>query len=132
MAIHQAPDGSLHDDMDGAAIDYLPAGCVQITDEEAEEIRAAQIIPPDKRELAKIARSEAVAAIVVEVNGKSFNGDETSQNRMARAILALTTAGQTDTQWALADNSFSDVTLQELQEALALAGAEQTRLWALP
>lgn len=35
MALYKAPDGSLHDDMDGAALHLLPLGCVPISDEEA-------------------------------------------------------------------------------------------------
>lgn len=38
MALHKAPDGSIHDDMDGTALHLLPDGSVQITDEEAEEM----------------------------------------------------------------------------------------------
>ena len=48
---------------------------------------------------------------------------------MARAVVALQAAGQAETVWVLADNAPATVTLGELAEALALAGAEQTRLW---
>lgn len=48
---------------------------------------------------------------------------------MARAVVALQAAGQTETLWVLADNTPATVSLDELAEALALAGAEQTRLW---
>lgn len=79
---------------------------------------------------AKAAREQAVARIKVTTgNGKTFDGDETSQTRMARAAVALQSAGQTETVWVLADNTPATVTLAELAEALALAGAEQTRLW---
>ena len=73
---------------------------------------------------------EAVARIrVTTASGKPFDGDETSQTRMARAVVALQAAGQTETLWVLADNTPATVTLGELAEALALAGAGQTRLW---
>lgn len=91
--------------------------------------------PPEKtpealREKAIAARAAAVDAIVVTTtSGKAFDGDETSQNRMGRAIQALQAAGQPSTRWVLADNTVGAVTLAELQEALALAGAEQTRIW---
>lgn len=79
---------------------------------------------------AKDARTEAVARIkVTTASGKVFDGDEVSQTRMARAVVALQAAGQTETLWVLADNTPATVTLAELAEALALAGAEQTRLW---
>ena len=78
----------------------------------------------------KATRTEAVARIrVTTASGKVFDGDETSQTRMARAVVALQAAGQTETVWVLADNTPATVTLAELAEALALAGAEQTRLW---
>ena len=78
----------------------------------------------------KATRTEAVALIrVTTSSGKVFDGDETSQTRMARAVVALQAAGQTETVWVLADNTPATVTLAELAEALALAGAEQTRLW---
>ena len=78
----------------------------------------------------KTHRTESVARIRVTTDsGKVFDGDETSQTRMARAVVALQAAGQTETLWVLADNTPATVTLDELAEALALAGAEQTRLW---
>lgn len=81
----------------------------------------------------KTNRDEAVARIqVTTTSGKTFDGDETSQTRMARAVVALQAAGQTETVWVLADNVPTTVSLDELAEALALAGAEQTRLWVQP
>lgn len=78
----------------------------------------------------KMRRTESVARIrVTTASGKVFDGDETSQTRMARAVVALQAAGQSETTWVLADNTPATVTLAELAEALALAGAEQTRLW---
>jgi hypothetical protein len=73
------------------------------------------------------ARDAAVKAITVTVDGKVFEGDETSQTRMARAIVAM---GDSDTiAWKLADNTVGNVTAATLKEALRLAGAEQTRIW---
>lgn len=84
------------------------------------------------REEAKSDRQAAVDAIKVTVSsGKVFDGDETSQTRMARAIVALQATGVQSTMWGLADNTFVEVTLGELVEALALAGTEQTRLWSI-
>ena len=78
----------------------------------------------------KATREEVVARIrVTTASGKTFDGDETSQTRMARAVVALQAAGQAETLWVLADNTPATVTLADLAEALALAGAEQTRLW---
>lgn len=43
MALHKAPDGSIHDDMNGAALHLLPAGCVSITEAEAEALRPVPV-----------------------------------------------------------------------------------------
>ncbi|EWC39058.1 DUF4376 domain-containing protein, partial [Stutzerimonas stutzeri] len=76
-------------------------------------------------------RAAAVAAIkVTTAAGNTYQGDETSQARMARKIAVLQASGPGETaEWVLADNTAATVTAQELQEALALASAEQDRLW---
>lgn len=83
------------------------------------------------RELAKQARQASVDAITVVVNEKVFDGDETSQTRMSRAIIGMQATGQPTIQWTLADNTVTQATLAELTEALCLAGAKQGELWAL-
>jgi len=81
---------------------------------------------------AKADRAAAVERIIVTTaSGKQFDGDEDSQNRMTRAILSLQHAGATQTQWKLADNTATSVTLEELKEALLLAGTEQTAVWMI-
>lgn len=82
------------------------------------------------REQWKARRAEAVANIKVTTGaGNVFDGDEISQGRMARAVLALQTATGQTVSWVLADNTVIEATAAELLEALALAGAEQARLW---
>lgn len=67
------------------------------------------------------------AIIVTTQSGKRFDGDEVSQNRMSRAIVAMS---DSDTiMWVLADNTPASVTASELKEALRLAGEEITRIW---
>ena len=44
MALHKDLKNNVHDDMDGAALNLLPAGCVEITEAEAEAIRQSQIV----------------------------------------------------------------------------------------
>ncbi|MEP6587514.1 MAG: hypothetical protein ABJA84_01995 [Polaromonas sp.] len=86
-----------------------------------------------QREAAKAERAQAVQAITVTTAaGNTFDGDETSQTRMARAIVALLArpAGET-TLWVLSDNTVLQASAQELTEALQLAGRAQTDLWAL-
>lgn len=80
----------------------------------------------------KLERTVLVARIKVTAStGKEFDGDETSQNRMNRAITVLRETGRPSAPWTLADNTQADVTLAEFIEALALAGAAQSDLWVL-
>ncbi|HDN9016724.1 TPA: DUF4376 domain-containing protein [Aeromonas salmonicida] len=76
----------------------------------------------------KLEREEKVRAIVVEVDGLRFDGDEDSQNRMARAVAAADLMTET-TEWTLADNTVATVSMQTLNTACRLAGEEQTRIW---
>lgn len=85
------------------------------------------------RAAAKRRRAEAVASIRVTTGtGKTFDGDEKSQERLARAILASQATSQTSTTWTLADNTVATVTVAELTEALVKAGEAQLALWPLP
>lgn len=79
---------------------------------------------------AKEERAAAVANIVVEVDGMLFDGDEISQDRMARSAVAMN--DEETITWVLHDNSITQVTKQQLLQALRLAGEEQTRLWTIP
>lgn len=96
---------------------------------------AAHINPPKTteqlREEWKAQRAAQVEAIKVTTQaGNTFDGDEISQGRMARAVIALGSAGPgTTVNWVLADNSVIQATALELTEALALAGAAQAAIW---
>lgn len=84
------------------------------------------------RATAKQERASAVAAIVVTTStGKTFDGDETSQTRMARAIIGMQAASVGTINWTLANNQSVSVTVAELTEALILAGQEQAALWPI-
>ena len=88
-------------------------------------------IPPTRDQL-KAQRAAAVAAITVTTStGNTFNGDEVSQDRMARGILGLQAAGAPGVTWVLADNTATTVTVAELGEALALSGAAQAAIWVI-
>jgi len=89
-------------------------------------------LPPPTREELKAKRQEIVDAITVEVNGKVFDGDEISQERMARALKVADITGQTSCTWVLHDNSAVDVTKDELAQALALALQAQSAVWIIP
>ena len=98
---------------------------------------ATGFIAPEKiiddaalREAEKIQRDIITAKILVTTAaGNVFNGDEVSQNRLSRAILALQLTGTLTTHWVLANNVATEVGVPELAEALALSGAAQTALW---
>jgi hypothetical protein len=80
----------------------------------------------------KAQRQAIVEAITVTVNEKVFNGDETSQGRMNRALRVADITGQTSCTWVLADNTPATVTKEELAQALALSMQAQADVWVLP
>ena len=89
-------------------------------------------VPVKTREQLKQERTAAVEAILVTTQaGHTFQGDETSQTRMARAIIALQATATPSVLWVLADNSVIQASAAELVEALALAGAAQAGMWTL-
>lgn len=82
----------------------------------------------DKLAKAKAERSEKIASITVTTQaGNTFDGDEKSQDRMARAIAVM---DDVDTiPWVMHDNTVSVVTKAELREALKLAGPQMAMIW---
>lgn len=89
--------------------------------------------PEQLREAAKAAREIAVANIKVTTQaGNTFDGDETSQGRMSRAIIALSTGLAPSVNWVLADNSVIQATAAELTEVLVLSGQAQAAIWVIP
>lgn len=89
-----------------------------------EEVAMKQLLT------AKAQREDYVKRIVVEVDGMMFDGDEVSQDRMARSIIALDLGEKV--QWVLADNTIKMVTRAQLREALRKSGEAQTAIWADP
>lgn len=88
--------------------------------------------PEELRATAKLARAESVASIkVTTAAGNVFDGDETSQGRMSRAVIALSTGLAPSVTWVLADNSVIEATADELTEALVLAGQAQAAIWVI-
>ena len=89
------------------------------------------VLPPTARDIAKANRQFLVDNCLVTIDAMVFNGDEISQGRMARAILALQAASQTSTMWVLANNVPTTITVSQLQRALIAAGQYQTSVWAI-
>jgi len=95
-----------------------------------EPVRDYSLVADLQREIAKAERTRSVERITVTTTaGNEFDGDETSQQRMARALLVSQETGQTETEWVLADNSVAVIGRDELAEALALAMQAQAALW---
>ena len=93
---------------------------------------SAEEVAIKTREQKKATRAAAVEAITVTTAaGHTFQGDETSQTRMARAIIALQATGTPSVNWVLADNTVIQATAAELVEALALSGAAQAAVWVV-
>ena len=98
-----------------------------------EDSRTAQEITDDLLAAAragfKASRALTVSQIKVTVStGKVFDGDEISQSRMARAVVA--SEPLETVPWVLADSaSATIVTREELKEALRLSGDAQTAVW---
>lgn len=103
----------------------LPFGASLTRPEKTEEELAKE-----KMMNAKIERADYVSKLIVEVDGLLFDGDETSQDRMARSIVALND-GET-VQWVLANNTIVNVSKEQLRQALRLSGEAQTAIWANP
>lgn len=95
--------------------------------EQSDPLAAAAAASILKRE-----RAEQVAAILVETSmGNVFDGDEVSQSRMARVLLAFDNNRPDGTVlWILADNTVEEITLAELEEALSLSVEAQQAIWS--
>ena len=93
------------------------------TEEEIELANTERI----KSEL-KSAKKLALDNIVVDVDGKLFDGNETARTNMLSAILSADLIGKTEETWKLADNTKVLITLVELKQALALAIQEVGRI----
>lgn len=76
----------------------------------------------------RYAKNSALNSIVITVNDKTFDGNETARTNMISAILSADLIGKTKETWKLADNTTALVTLTELKQALALAIQEVGRI----
>ena len=104
-----------------------------VSDLDADGITAKDAeIAINTRNSLKEQRTKNVEAIKVTTTaGNTFDGDEISQGRMARAILGLQAANVATVTWVLSNNTPIQVTASELGEALALAGAAQAAIWVI-
>lgn len=131
-------------DRDGNFGYWPPSGMVEMDGEQPgpayKAVSGQWVLDDDKAAKvamteAKTERTDAVSKITVEVDGMVFDGDETAQDRMARAITMFQASNLPDdytTAWVLADNTVAQVTVNQLAQALLLAGQKQTELWTKP
>ena len=89
-------------------------------------------LTPEEQEAQNLAIAKRERAAKVEVDGMTFDGDESAQSRMARAITAAETAGLESTVWVLADNAVATVTKAQLQQALSKAMLAMADVWTEP
>ena len=112
---------------------------LSIDDEKLIEEAMNNFTMPSQEELDKInldnlkvelksAKKIALDNIVVDVDGKLFDGNETARLNIISAIQASELFGLTETGWKLADNTAVLVTLDELKMALALSIEEVGRI----
>jgi hypothetical protein len=85
----------------------------------------------DAMRLFKEWRESQVEELTVTVNGKTYDADEVSQGRMARAILAAEATGSTTVPfWVLANNEVaSDIPLNTFKQVLAQSVIAMSNLW---
>lgn len=75
----------------------------------------------------KAERQSKVDNIEVELNGIIYQGDETSQTRLSRAVSVME---DTDTtMWVAKDNSVNELSKADLKYILREAGIKQTLIW---
>lgn len=104
---------------------------VTYTEEPEPEPTPEEIAAKELAE-AKRLRAAQVAAITVEVDGMTFDGDEAAQSRMTRALMTAEITGMESTQWVLADNTVATVTKAQLQQALSKAMLAMAEVWPTP
>lgn len=72
-------------------------------------------------------RQSKVDNIEVELNGIMYQGDETSQTRIARVVSVME---DTDTiMWVAKDNNVNELSKADLKYILREAGIKQTLIW---
>jgi len=102
----------------------------KLTEVKTGHFKNVPVFKEDQPEGSKAIRAEDLNGLTVTIdNGKVFDADEMSQNRISRTIQALEFAGLTSTIWRLADNTDSEVTLDEFKEALLKSLEAQASLW---
>lgn len=113
---------------------YLPDAEYNYTISEVDE-EVARLQPQRDIDYAwqqfKEQRINSVAVLTVTVNGKVFDADEVSQNRMLHAItVAKRLNSPTIPFWKLTDNTvYSDIPVTELEDVHTAAVIAMAQIW---
>jgi hypothetical protein len=69
----------------------------------------------------KVLRLKELDSITIEENGKVFDGNEKARLNMLSVIQSAGILGVSSKKWKLANNTWAEVTLEELKNVLALS-----------
>lgn len=120
MALYKDLNGKIYDDMNGEALDLLPAGCVQVTQAEADAIRnppktAAQIYA-DKWSL--IGEQISALTVTIPTTNNKYAANKEAMNEINIKISSLN--GTETFAWYEEWGTFMTNKV-ELQEVVTLA-----------
>jgi len=113
-------------DNDGEVSNYYEYGQVEVPMEYSED-KVLDTRYAAEVQLWKERRQDAVDSILVEFEGKTYQGDEVSQTRMSRAIAAMDDT--VTVPWVAMDNTVVMLSKASLQTILAQAGIQQSAAW---
>ena len=128
--------GEFYDSISKSIKPYKLEGFIEVKRDENNSIISPQelIDELNKQKLLKKTikwkkeRQTKVDNIEVTYNNIVYQGDEISQTRMARAIMALPD-DTTTINWVAKDNSVQKLTRVDLKAILLDAGSQQTQIW---
>jgi hypothetical protein len=72
-------------------------------------------------------RQKELIKITVNIDGIILNGDEDAQNRLSRAFGVMSDIDVVN--WKAFDNTFVQLTKDQVKRAIIASGTEQTNLW---
>lgn len=100
----------------------LSTGRVTVHEDAPARVFTQDELDAQAAQITKAAKVKALLNITVTTtNGNTFDGDEVSQGRMARALMVAGTLNRTTTGWKMANNTTVVIDVPELTEALALS-----------
>lgn len=135
MTYYKSPNNTLHYLDDDNFAYLLPAGCVQITDEEAQAIRNEQNrLTTDQAKAVmwqkiKAERDHRTESGGYKVNDKWFHSDQVSRTQQLGLVLMGNNFPE-NLQWKTMDGSFITMTSTLAQQILAAAAISDQTIFA--